>query len=167
VALPVPLLAAVTAIHPVLLLTAVHPHPLVVVTPADCAPPAATTVCVVGVSVKLQVPACVTVSVRPAIVSVPVRGLEDVLAATLNATVPFPDALAPLVTVIQPALLIPVHPHPVDVATVVVYDPPFAGTLSDEDETVKLQAPVPVKLNVFDRALRVVPPGPMAATSAE
>jgi hypothetical protein len=54
---PVPLLPAVTAIHPVLWLTAVHPHPLVVATLADCAPPAAATFCVVGVSVKLQVPA--------------------------------------------------------------------------------------------------------------
>jgi hypothetical protein len=109
----------------------------------------------------------VTVSVCPAIVSVPVRGLEDVLAATVYATVPFPVRLPPLVTVIQPALLTPVHPHPVVVVTVVVYDPPFAGALSDEDETVKLQEPPPVKLNVFERALRVVPPGPMAATSAE
>ena len=33
-------------------------------------------------------------------------------------------------------------------------------------ETVKVHAPPPVKLNVFDSALRAAPPGPIAATSA-
>ena len=44
-------------------------------------------------------------NVCPAIVSVPVRGLVEVFAATVYATVPFPVPLPPLVTVIQDALL--------------------------------------------------------------
>ena len=59
------------AIQVVLLLTAVQAQPLVVVTAADCAPPAARTFCAVGATVKPHAPACVTVTVCPAIVSVP------------------------------------------------------------------------------------------------
>ena len=67
----------------VLLLTLVQPQPLVVLTVAVCGPPAAVILTVVQATAKLQTPPCVTVTVRPAIVSVPVRGLVDVLAATL------------------------------------------------------------------------------------
>jgi hypothetical protein len=49
----------------------------------------------------------VTVTVRPATVSVPVR--DVVVAATVKVTAPIPDPLAPAVTVIQPALLVAVH----------------------------------------------------------
>jgi hypothetical protein len=117
--------------------------------------------------VKLQLPACVTVTVCPAIAKVPVRGPAEVLAATVYATVPFPAPLPPLVTTIQPgALLTPVHAQPVVVVTVAVYDPPVAATLRDVGETAKLHEPPPVKLKVFERALRALPPGPTAATSA-
>jgi hypothetical protein len=80
---PVPVLPPATVIHAVLLLTPVHAHPLVVVTAAVYEPPAAITVCAVGAMLKLHVPAWVTVTVWPAIVSVPVRGVADVLAATV------------------------------------------------------------------------------------
>jgi hypothetical protein len=49
----------------------------------------------------------VTVTVRPATVSVPVRAI--VVAATVRVTAPVPDPLAPAVTVIQLALLTAVH----------------------------------------------------------
>ena len=49
--------------------------------------------------------ACVTVTVWPATVSVPVRGLVAVFAATLNVTVAMPAPVAPAVTVIQLSLL--------------------------------------------------------------
>ena len=65
------------------LLTPVHVHPLVVVTAAVCDPPAARTLCAVGAMLKLHAPAWVTVTVCPAIVSVPVRGLVEVFAATV------------------------------------------------------------------------------------
>jgi hypothetical protein len=83
VPLPVPLLPAVTVIHAVLLLTPVHVHPLVVVTAAVCEPPAAITLCTVGATLKLHVAAWVTVTVWLAIVSVPVRVVAAVFAATV------------------------------------------------------------------------------------
>ena len=51
-------------------------------------------------------------NVRPAIVNVPVRSAPVLLAVTVNATVPFPVPLAPLVTVIQLASLTAVQTHP-------------------------------------------------------
>jgi hypothetical protein len=56
-------------------------------------------------------PDCVTVSVRPAIVSVPVRGVVEVFAVTLNVTPPLPDVFGPppAVTVIHGALLVAPH----------------------------------------------------------
>ena len=77
-------------------------------------PPAATTVVDVGVSVATQVtPACVTVTVLPAMVSVAERLDEVVLATTLSETVPLPLPEAPALTVSHDALLAAVHPHPV------------------------------------------------------
>jgi hypothetical protein len=54
----------------------------------------------------------VTVNVRPAIVTVPVRWVVPVFAAIEYATVPEPLPLAPEVTVIQEAELEAVHAHP-------------------------------------------------------
>ena len=73
--------------------------------------------------------AWLTVNVWPAIVIVPVRGLVFGLADALNATVPGPLPLAPLVTVSQPVLLLtPVHAHPAGAVTVVDPVPPPATT---------------------------------------
>lgn len=56
-------------------------------------------------------PAWETVSVSPAIVSVPVRGVVEVFAATLNVTPPLPEEFGPppAVTVIHDALLVAPH----------------------------------------------------------
>jgi hypothetical protein len=148
VPLPVPLPPAVTVIHVVLLLTPVHVHPLVVVTAAVCGPPAASTLWAVGAMVKLHAPAWVIVTVWPAIVSVPVRAVADVFAATVYATVPFPVPLPPLVTVIHDALLAPVHPQPVVVVTTLVKDPPDAGAVCEFGDIVKLQVPLCVTVSV-------------------
>ena len=68
-------------------------------------------------------------NVWPPMVSVPVRGLAAVLAAALNATVPGPLPLAPLVTVSQPALLLtPVHAQPAGAVTLADPVPPAAVT---------------------------------------
>ena len=56
--------------------------------------------------------------VCPAIVIVPLRGLDDRLAATLYTTAPLPLPLAPAVTVIHASLLIAVHAQPVVAVTV-------------------------------------------------
>ena len=55
------------------------------------------------------------------------RGLVLGLAAALNATVPLPLPLAPLVTVSHDVLLLtPVHAHPAGAVTVVDPVPPAA-----------------------------------------
>jgi hypothetical protein len=62
-------------------------------------------------------------------VIVPVRGLVFGLDEALNATVPFPLPLTPLVTVSQDvALLTPVHAHPAGAVTAVEPVPPLATT---------------------------------------
>jgi hypothetical protein len=60
-------------------------------------------------------------------VIVPVRDEVEVLAATVNATVPLPLPDAPLVTVIQAALLVAVQAQPLVVVTATVELSPAAG----------------------------------------
>ena len=73
--------------------------------------------------------ACVTLNVWPPMVSVPVRALVFGLADALNATVPAPLPLAPLVTVNHDVLLLtPVHAHPAGAVTAVDPVPPPATT---------------------------------------
>jgi hypothetical protein len=57
-------------------------------------------------------PSCVTVTVCPAIVMVPVRWLLLGLAAIASETFALPEPEAPPVTVIHAAELIAVHAHP-------------------------------------------------------
>ena len=70
--------------------------------------------------------ACVTVNVAPAIVSVPVRVVVAVLAATLKDVVPLPKPIAPPVTVIHDALLAADHAQPRPAVTVLLPVPPAA-----------------------------------------
>ncbi len=56
-------------------------------------------------------------TVWPAIVIVPVRGLAPVFAATLKVTVPMPAPLAPPVIVIHGTLLTAIHEQLVPVPT--------------------------------------------------
>ena len=78
-----PLPTDVTTIH-VSLLVAVHPHPDPAVTATLAAPPADVALGLVGDTLKVQgAPACVTVTVWPATVKVPVRLDVAVLAATV------------------------------------------------------------------------------------
>ena len=82
VPLPVPLAPAVTA-NQAVLVVAVHEQPDVVVTVRVPVPPAGAAFAEVGVTVKAQGAACVIVTVWPATVSVPVREVVPVFAATL------------------------------------------------------------------------------------
>src|SRR5688572_19682124 len=93
--------------------TAVQAQPDGAVTPIGVALPLpAPTVCAAEFSVIGHAPAWVTVSVRPAIVTVPVRGDVLVFACALIVTLPLPDPpLAPLKE-IQFALLVDVHAQP-------------------------------------------------------
>jgi hypothetical protein len=79
----VPLAPLVTVIQ-LALLVAVHAHPLVVETVVLPGPPAAPRLCALDDNVKLHAtPLCVTVTVCPATVNVPVRAAVPVLAATV------------------------------------------------------------------------------------
>src|SRR5439155_1610012 len=87
------------------------------------------TACDAGDSVEVHgTPACVTVKVLPATVSVPVRDVPAVFAAMLNVTLPLPVPAAPVATVIHASLLTAVHAHPVGAVTVVLPVPPPATT---------------------------------------
>jgi hypothetical protein len=87
--------------------------------------PAAAAVKLVGDTLKLHGEAAwLTVKVRPAIVSVPVRA-PDWFGATVKLTLPLPLPVLPAPTVIQLALLAAVHAHPLAVVTLALPpDPP-------------------------------------------
>ncbi len=55
--------------------------------------------------------------VRPAILTVPLRGTVEVFAATTMPTLPLPVPLAPLVTVSHAALLVADQAHELTAAT--------------------------------------------------
>ena len=77
---PLPLPPVVIVSHNALL-AAVQPHPAAVVTAALFVPAPAAAVMEVGATLKLHVPFCVTVTVSPANVNVPVRADVEGLAA--------------------------------------------------------------------------------------
>jgi hypothetical protein len=81
-------------------------------------------------------PACVTVTVWPATVSVFVRPNRFVLTATLNATVPLPVPLLPDVIEIQDAFGVAVHPHVGPAVTVTLLGPPGAPNEIFNGETL-------------------------------
>jgi hypothetical protein len=77
----------------------------------------------------VEVPDCVTVTVRPAIVSVPLRGEAVELAVTLKVTAPLPLPDAPLAIVIHPLLLAAVQLQPLVVVTFEVALPALAASV--------------------------------------
>ncbi len=175
--LPEPDAPAVTVSQPGLLLTAVHAQPAGAVTATVPVPPFDTTLCEVGEIVSVQViPACVTVKLLPAIVSVPERVEIPVFAAAVNETEPFPDPEAPDVTVSQLSLLAAVHAHPAGAVTATLPLPPLEATLCEVGEIVSLQVipacvtvkllpasvsvPVRVEVDVFADALKLTDPLP-------
>ena len=151
VPLAVPDAPWVTVIQPSLL-TAVQLQPLAAVTvtaPLEAPPRRSADV---GEIVALHgAPACITVKVLPAIVSVPVRGVVAVFAATSKVTEPLPFPVAPVARVIHPALLVAVHAQPV--AAVTETEVPVvaaAAMFAVPDEIVGAHgAPACVTLNVL------------------
>jgi len=108
------------------LLVAVQAHADVVVTATVTLPPPTATFGDVGDTVNAHAAAaCVTVTVVPAIVSVPVWLDVDVFAAAEYVTVPLPDPLAPVVTLSHDALLAAVQLQPLVVVTVTEFVPPL------------------------------------------
>jgi hypothetical protein len=95
-------------------------------------PPAAANVWFVAVTVKLQGAAdCVTVNVRPAIVSVPLRSAPE-FALVVNVTVPFPVSEPPDETVIHEAFDVAVHEQPAAAVTLTLALPDPAPTRVEE-----------------------------------
>ena len=78
-------------------------------------------------------------NVWPAMVTVPVRAVVAVFAATANVTVPLALPPLPLTKVIQLALLTAVHAHPVVVVTAVAADPPVAGMFCEAEDKLNVQ----------------------------
>jgi hypothetical protein len=87
---------------------------------------------------KVQPELWLTVNVRPATVSVPVRA-GPVVATTANWTVPLPFRLPAFVIVIHDALLAAVHSHPATVVTATVPEPPAFGTDDESGLMLKRQ----------------------------
>jgi len=130
--LPLPLAPAVIVTQPTLL-AAVQLHPLPAVTPTLPLPPPAAYDALVGEIeyVQEEVPACVTVTVWPATVIVPVRELVLVLAATVYLTVPLPLTLrVGLLMTIHEADEDADHLHFLTAVTVMVPVPPAAVKLA-------------------------------------
>ena len=96
-------------------------------------------------------------NVCDAISSVPLRVCPAGLAATENETVPLPFPLAPLVILIQLALLVADHGHPASEVTSVEWVPPLAAVDALVDETENVHpAPACVTVNVRP-AIVIVP----------
>lgn len=128
VTVPSPLPAPVLTVSQLALLEAVQLQ--VVSTMRVPAPPAAERVAEAGVTRKSQTAAaCVTVTVWPAIVNVPVRDAAEVLRATANPADPLPVPFCPKDTVSQGGeLLTVVHAQLVGVPAMVTKPvPPVAG----------------------------------------
>ena len=140
------------------LLEAVHVHPAGRVTATEPCAPAAETDAPVGAMAAVQTtPACVTVTVSPPTVSVPVRGDKLVFAATLKFTVPSPDPPGPDVMVSHDVEVAAVHEQPVSVSTLTVPLVAAAGTEAVTGEMAKLQAwPAWVTVKVWP-AIVIVP----------
>lgn len=162
VPLPEPLAPPATVTQPAPLV-ADQPHPVVVVTARLAGPPPAATACVEGEMVNVQfAPDWVTVNVCPAMVSVPVRGVVAVVAATAKLTVPIPEPEALEVTDSQDALLTALHAHPDPAVTARLALPPGAA---NDCVVVEIEgAHGAVNANVLDSALAARPPGPTADT---
>ena len=123
------------------LLEAVHAHPLATVTAVVDDPPADVSVREVGDTPKVQAePVCVTVTVWPATVRVPIRCEGDVFAVALKVTVPLPEPLAPPLMVSHAALLVAVQAQPLAAVTAVLDDPAAAVSVRDVGETPNVHA---------------------------
>lgn len=132
---PLPLPAAPDAIvsHDALLV-AVHVQPAAAVTATLPSPPPAPIDCVSGSIAYVHPCDCVTVTVWPPMVSVPVRG-GPVVAATVNVTLPLaePD-VAPWME-IHGTAVDAVHAHALPAVTVTVAEPPVAPNVCDDGAT--------------------------------
>ena len=137
--MPVPVAPALIVIHATLLV-ALHAQPLPAVTVTVPLPPADVGLADGGEMVGAQgAAAWFTVKVLPTIVSVPVREVVVVFAATSYVTEPLPVPVAPALIVIHATLLVALHAQPVAAVTVTVPEPATSDTLADVGAIVGVQ----------------------------
>ena len=120
---------------------AVQEQPDAVCTTNDPWPPSSSMFALVGERVKAHPCPCVTVTVRPATVSVPVR-TGPLIAAALYCTSPSPVPVLPEVTVNHEALAEAAQLHPAPAVTAILPVPPAAGTDALSGETAYVQPAV-------------------------
>jgi hypothetical protein len=122
-------------------LTAVHAHDAPAVTVSVAVAASFENAAEAGEIAIVQgsVPACVTATGCPAIVSVPLRASGFAFAVTLTATVPDPVP-APLPTLTQPRSDAAVHAHPAVVVTVTDALPPDAPNVRADWDRVNVHA---------------------------
>jgi hypothetical protein len=137
--MPDPVAPAVTVIHGVVVV-AVHGQDVPVMTLSVRLLAVASTAKLTGVTVEAQpVAACVTVTVWPAAVNVPVRGLPVAFCAMENVTEPIPEPLAPDVIVIHGVVVVAVHGQDVPETTLNVRLVAIASTAKLLTDTVPMQ----------------------------
>src|SRR4051812_5831520 len=134
---PLPVDPAVT-VSQLALLAALQPHPSPERTSNLPEVPPDGADAVVGESANVQPCPWLTVTVRPATVSVPERA-GPLVAAALMFTVPLPEPLAPDAIVIHDAWLAAVHAHPEPEVTLTLELPPDEATDSVCGATVNVQ----------------------------
>jgi len=141
VPLPVPLAPDVMETHERVSVV-VQLQPAAVVTLTLPVPAAAAGVSKVGAAVKVHgggAPACVTVTVWPATVTLAVRGEVDVLAVNEKMVVPLPMPVAPELIEIQETLSDAAQLQPAAVVTLTLPLPATSAGLSEGGATVKVQ----------------------------
>jgi hypothetical protein len=144
-------------------LVAVQAQPARLVTDTLAAWPPASALVDVGVIEYVQAAAAwFTLKVCPAMLSVPVREVVAVFALAEKLTVPLPLPEAPAVIVSHDAPLVAVHAQPT--AALTPTDPVDAAAPTDADDADRAGAQGADLANVFERALVVDPPGPIAVT---
>ena len=117
-------------------LTALHGHPPAVETETVPTPPDPGMV--TALRLNVQPLSCMTVTVRAATVTAPLRA-GPVLAATERSNVPLPLPPADPVTPIHPALLTAVHAQDAAAATSTRAPPPVAGAGTASGDTTNEQ----------------------------
>ena len=142
-----------------------HVQPPGAVTENVTGPPVRATACATGDTEYVHgAPAWVTPRASPAIVIVALRLAVVPFAATVNATVPLPLPLAPLVIAIHDAVSEAVHPHPAGAVTENVLAAPDAPIDRLDGDAPYVHVSANEKL--FDGVLDADPVAPTAAIRA-
>ena len=136
-------------------LAALHGQPVDADTATDPTPPVDGIICDVDPRLYVQPLSCVTVTVRPATVAVPLRPGPG-FAANDRSTAPPPLPAPPAVTVIHPAPLTAVHAQEAAVDTSIRAPPPLAGVFTLSGETTNEQPLSWTTVNVWP-AIDAVP----------